>query len=385
MVVKQLLLNDFRHFSSCLFDFDDSTNLIVGQNGSGKTSILEAVYYLAYAKSFRSRSLENLIGHQQQRFQIDAKIHHPPTTHVVQSCHSMLKHETRLKIDHDTQLRQADLARMLPVVFIDTSTHRDFADTPKNRRDYINWCCFYTQENYHDHLSKYQRALQHRNQLLKQYKIRGGKPDSQLKTWTEPLQFYAEKVHLTRQTLFDSLNAALTDMWPYFFDTPPAQLIYQFGWKADKDYASCLQQALSQDLIYGYTQHGPHRADILCLTHDNLPIFQTFSQGQQKLFSYLLRFIQLELVRSTHKNHRILLIDDLPAELDQANQKKIIALMNDTPCQKFVTALTPELFQDSFSTHAIFVDRQIPQGDLHAPVVFSQDAIAEKAPTCAVE
>ena len=383
MVVKQLLLNDFRHFSSCLFEFDDSTNLIVGRNGSGKTSLLEAVYYLAYAKSFRSRSPDGLIAHHKQRFQIDAQVLHPPSSHLVQSSHSMTKGDARLKVDHDTQLRQADLARMLPVVFIDTSTHRDFADTPKNRRDYINWCCFYTQEDYHDHLSKYQRALQHRNQLLKQYKTRGIRPDSQLKTWTEPLLFYANKVHQTRQALFATLNATLATMWPYFFNSPPAQLVYQFGWKAEKDYADCLTQALGQDLIYGYTQHGPHRADIQCLTHDSLPIFQTFSQGQQKLFSYLLRFIQLELVRSTHKMHRILLIDDLPAELDQANQKKIIALMNDTPCQKFVTALTPDLFQDNFSTHAIFVDQQVPEGKLHAPIVFSQNTILPtREPVC---
>lgn len=375
MVIEQVLLHQLRHFHYCHFTLKPDTNLIVGRNGSGKTSLLEALYYLAYAKSFRSNNTTALIAHGQNRLQIDARIRHDDQVNTIQTSFGTQKNDRTLKLNQLPGFKQSQLAKLLPTVFIDTSTHREFAHAPKNRRDYLNWCCFYLFPNYHDDLSKFQRTLQQRNQLLKQYKINKHSNLSQLDSWTEPLVFYAEKIHQSRLQAITQINQKMAAIWPYFFTEPPAYLDYEYGWKHQLSYADSLAQSRTQDLIYGYTQHGPHRADLNCTTHDHHPLFHTYSQGQQKLFSYLLRFIQLDLVSVEHSCHRVLLIDDLPAELDTTNQEKIIDFLNDVHCQKFVTALTPDVFNNRFCQHAIFVDSKHVPRSTSTPTAFAAHQI----------
>tara|TARA_B100001989_G_scaffold252835_1_gene236476 strand:+ start:946 stop:2085 length:1140 start_codon:yes stop_codon:yes gene_type:complete len=379
MVVEQILLNKFRHFHYSHFTFNPKTNLLVGRNGSGKTSILEALYYLAYAKSFRSRSAHTLISHDASCLQIDAKIQTPQHAHFIQSAYGSNKSDCSLKMDHDAGVKQSEIAKLLPVVFIDTSTHREFSQTPKNRRDYVNWCCFYTASAYHTDLAKYQRVLQQRNQLLKQQKLSGQNMSSQIASWTEPLIHYGQRVHEARLDIIASLNAQLMKHWSYFFSFDSASIEYHPGWNTAHSYSDCLQQALAQDIQYGYTQNGPHRADIHCMTHQNELIFQTFSQGQQKLFSYLLRFIQLDLVAKENRSHRLLLIDDLPAELDVDNQGKILDYLQNIDCQKFITALSSEVFDKKFTEQAIYVDAPKPNQNCIEPVDYRALTIQESS------
>ena len=373
MVVEQILLKNFRHFQHVLFNFHQKANLIVGCNGSGKTSLLESIYFLSYSKSFRSSSNRNIIGYDQNHLQIDAKIHHNQEVLTIHNIHSNQRENNQVRLNQDHKIKQTEIAKMLPVVFIDTSTHREFAHTPKNRRDFLNWCCFYIDTDYHRNLSQYQKALEQRNHLLKQQKQQSS---SLLATWTEPLIFYAEKIHTSRVKMLALLNEQITQIWPYFFAEPCAILNYQCGWKKDLDYADCLKQSIEQDVLYGHTQYGPHRADLICQTHLNHLIFQSFSQGQQKLFSYIMKFIQLHMVTSLKQQQGILLIDDLPAELDACNQAKIIEFINTIDCQKFLTALDGKLFQPRYTNHAIFVDKMPLPPDSHRPAEVSCSPIA---------
>ena len=366
MTVEQILLTQFRHFERCHFSFDDRDNLIVGRNGSGKTSVLEAIYYLAYAKSFRTSSNRVLIGHNHDRFQIDAKICDEASKHSVQSVYGIDKSLQTVRIDHENGVKQSILARQLPVVFVDASTHRDFAGTPKNRRDFINWCCFYTHPEYHSHLLRFQRALQQRNQLLKQCRHHSANK-SLLATWTDPLVFYAEKVHAAREALISRLNQQLSEVWPHFLSMEPGQITYESGWRNQMTYADCLDHALSQDMVYGFTQYGPHRGDLSCTTADGHSIFQGFSQGQQKLFSYMIKCIQLTLLSETDFCKSILLIDDLAAELDDTNQSRVLDYLKTMPCQKFLTALNPAVFSNRYAERAIFVDNIVQSTDGHTP------------------
>ncbi len=359
MAVEQLLLTQFRHFDRCHFTFKKSGGVIVGSNGSGKTSLLESIYYLAYAKSFRCHANRVLISHQHERFQIDAKITQGANSCSVQSIYGHEKNSQSLSLDHQKGTKQSEIAKMLPVVFIDASTHREFANTPKNRRDFLNWCCFYTVSDYHVNLGRYQRALQQRNHLLKQCKQHASHARL-LDTWTEPLIFYAEKVHEARLQLLETLNANMAHIWPHFFAKAPGYLRYTSGWRDKTNFADCLQQSVQQDILYGFTQHGPHRADIACLTGDQLPLFQSFSQGQQKLFAYIIKFLQLALIETSQAQESILLIDDLTAELDSSNQSKVLAYLKDLPCQQFLTALDLNAFRDYHADQAIMID-QLPE------------------------
>ena len=367
MTVQQLLLTQFRHIERSHIFFDARENLIVGQNGSGKTSILEAIYYLAYAKSFRSQNNRSLIGHSYDRFQIDAKICLGETHHSVQSIYGNDKSVQHLTLDQDKRTKQSVLARMLPVVFIDASTHREFAGTPKNRRDFLNWCCFYTVPEYHQNLMRFQRALQQRNQLLKQCKVLDSNMNTLLATWTEPLIYYAEKIHEARLALVAQLNQQLTDTWHCFLNSKPGTVVYEPGWRQTMTYASCLAQSLSQDLHYGFTQHGPHRGDLSCLSETGHSIFQSFSQGQQKLFSYMIKCAQLKLLPSPDADKSVLLIDDLAAELDDENQSKVLQYLKDMACQKFLTALDPAVFSGNFSSNAMYVDGIADPADTYNP------------------
>ncbi|WP_235045512.1 DNA replication/repair protein RecF [Methylophaga lonarensis] len=212
-MLLSLKLNHFRNISSMELVPETSVNMIVGENGSGKTSILEAVYLLGLGRSFRSRSLKHLIQHQQSQLQVIARC--DDNTPVGLQFH--LSNGLQIRLNHTPLKRLSDLATQLPIQYIPANCHQFFELGPKYRRRLIDWGVFHVEPEYNYHWQSYKKSLQQRNAALKNRSKR-----DELLLWdnylnrhglalTEHRSRYLERLRSEFEVLFGHLCPAFAD------------------------------------------------------------------------------------------------------------------------------------------------------------------------------
>lgn len=338
MPIFRLIAQRFRHFQDLDLDLDSRFQVISGQNGAGKTSILEAIYFSAYAKSFRSHQLKHCIYHDEESFDIHAEISDTQDgTRRILKAHYDVKQRTQLLLDQIKPKRNTDLAFMLPCVVLDTNTHRLLSSMPKWRRDFINYCAFYSSADYGRNLARYQKILSQRNALLKQFpRVEA----SQLHAWDEPLSHYAERVTQDRIVACEHLNNVLPELIHTFLQSNnTVRLRYHSALGKYATMEQALQASRTQDLHSGYTHYGPHRADILIELEHGGCVFDTFSQGQLKRLACALTLAKIKLLKRSVDATPILLLDDLCAELDTTGQDAILQHIQDENLQSILTTI----------------------------------------------
>lgn len=351
MPVTQVYFAYFRNLAAFEAEFSPQCNLIVGNNGSGKTSVLEAIYCLAYGKSFRANHPRHMMQHDSDYCQLDGRYLHAGIEHTIRYNYMAAQNTTRL-LNNNPPESPSVIAKMMPTVFIDTGTHRAFAQAPKFRRDFFNWCCFYYSQRYQSAMARYTRVLSQRNHYLKQARVLGPKG---LEVWNEQLIYYADILHQDRQALCALLEVSLHETWSVLAPHLPAvTLSYYPGWGEDKSLAELLVTGQAQDIQLGYTQSGPHRTDLKITTEDTICVYKYFSEGQQKLLSYALKLAQIHLLQTTHNQHPgLLLIDDLPAELDKQSRARLLDYLCAGSSQCFITGLDADDFPGSLAQQVI--------------------------------
>ena len=350
MSLTAIHLQHFRHFADTALSFSPGCNFILGYNGCGKTSVLEALYFCAYGKSFRSNQQKNLIQREYDWFQVACRLEHQDLRETIKMTYRPPQ-AAQISIDEQPSSVH-DAAQKLAIIFMDTSTHRDFAASPKIRRAFLNWCCFYAFPQHSSHLQKYNRALLQRNHFLKSSRYTHGEG---IESWNEPLIHYAEKIDADRKQVIDFLNHSLQPVWQGLGQPFQADVIlsYQNGWPQEQSLGQSLQESLSRDLQLGYTHYGPHRADLRCRLPNGRSIFDFFSQGQQKLYAYALKFAQQCVLESYHGRQAIVIIDDLPAELDAQARQRILDYLRSHTKQALLSGLHAEDFSIAQDDHTI--------------------------------
>ncbi|MEC8978404.1 MAG: DNA replication and repair protein RecF [Pseudomonadota bacterium] len=351
MPVNQVHFYHFRSFSDYQADFSPGCNIIVGPNGSGKTSILEAIYCLAYGKSFRARHIRYLLNHQSDFYQLSANYKHLNIDQTIQLTFQPPQNLDR-KLNGTPLASPSILAKMMPAVFIDTGTHRSFAQTPKYRRDFLNWCCFYRFPRYQSAIQRYNRILSQRNHYLKQARVLG---QEGLKVWDEPLVYYASIIHEDRLSMLRELQVCLSDMMKTLAPhLPDIHMTYLPGWPQGKVFSDVLSATITQDIQSGFSQNGPHRADLKLEIDKQYSVHKYFSEGQQKLLSYALKLSQLKLLQNFDADAPgLLLVDDLPAELDRRSRHAVLDYLLNANNQCFITGLASQDFPQGQSSTII--------------------------------
>ena len=166
---------------------------------------------------------------------------------------------------------------------------------------------------------------------------------------------YAECIDRDREAVIAILNDALSHVWAGLKHPFPAEvrLVYHRGWNQEKTLLASLRASLESDIQLGYTFHGPHRSDLRCKLSNNRSMFDFFSQGQQKLYTYALKFAQQRVLETQTQQSAIILIDDLPAELDVQTRQAILEFIHDNSYQSILSGLHTEDFQAPLDDHII--------------------------------
>ena len=343
MSLSRITIGSFRNITSASLQPGDGLNLIYGQNGSGKTSILEAIYFLGMGRSFRSHLSQRVINHDDDKLTLFAHL-----IDADRDCKIGLRRhrsgEIEVKIDGEKVKRLSTLAETLPIQVITPESFSLLFEGPKARRQFIDWGAFHSDPHFYQAWVNTRKVLKQRNQLLRNHS-----PYNQIQFWDKELVRYAEQVTDIRNQYVDSLNVLLKGIIGVFLPQIDIKVSFTRGWDSKTDFALLLENQYSRDLAAGNTGSGPHKAD-LRLRVGNLPAQDALSRGQLKLLVCALRMSQGKLLKQQLDKNSIYLVDDLPSELDAQHRQLLLQQLTETGAQIFVTAIEPQAIVDSLSS-----------------------------------
>ena len=325
MLLRQLTCETFRSFDHLCVEFNDGLQRVTGENGSGKSSLLEAIVYSTTGRSFRSARSSHLVSHGADLFRIWLDLPNDRTLAVEK--HSSGRSVLR---SNESVVRSiTEFARLLPIIFIDTHTHRLFSEEAKHRRQLIDWMMFHVKHQAYQDWLQYQQALKQRNECLKQ----GGYG---IEVWDELLDKYGTTVSEVRSEIYHEWRK-IFDAMAIPFDWT-GDLGYKRGWADDITLLESLRQTKQNDMRRGFTTTGAHRFDIIVQEYDNMA-YHVLSQGQQKVLNGFMRIAAAEYVKVHAQKPSLWLIDDLPAELDTKRQDSWLKQLENGQDQVIITAL----------------------------------------------
>jgi DNA replication and repair protein RecF len=345
MAITRLDIRDFRNMTSVdMLPLTSGFNLIVGQNGSGKTSLIEAIYYLSIGRSFRSALVSRIIRNEAEKFLIFAHVMPHTDQSIPLGVERGRQGDAKIRIAGQDMTSVAELAELIPLQLINSQCFTLLDSGPLFRRKYIDWGAFYQNKDFLRIWREYMLALKQRNAALRQ-----SRPKKELHVWTLELVKKANLLNQCRLTYIEQLIPLLQSMVAELLILPSIEIDYQPGWDFSVCYEEVLKNALEKDIQAGFTQYGPHRAD-LKIKINKILAKDILSRGQQKLFVCAMILAQGALLQRYSNKKPIYLIDDMPAELDMRSRSSLIALLAKQETQVFVTAVEREALSEPFST-----------------------------------
>ena len=355
MSLQKLDIYSLRNIKKVSIEPAPGINLITGENGSGKSSLLEAIFILGRARSFRATNIKQVIQFKKNELIVSGLSKH-------KSGHSFhlgiqLNGKTREIRINQENCHKAELAYSLPVLLIHPKSYRLLDAGPQIRREFLDWGVFNDEDDFLVNWRKYKKSLQQRNSLLK------ARQANQINVWNTELVQYGTIVSRYRKQYLQKLESIFYEISHYFLDFETIELKFISGWDKSQTFKQVLANELDKDLRYGYTHSGPHRCDFSVTVNGRLAK-DFVSRGQLKLLMLALKLAQVKLI-NTEKNAFVsLLVDDLTAELDTSNKAKLLKFLSELDCQVFMSTTELSNFGDlsQLESYKVF---HVEQGEIN--------------------
>ncbi|HET9048858.1 MAG TPA: DNA replication/repair protein RecF [Chiayiivirga sp.] len=333
MRLLSLSIQQLRRLEQVTLEPGAGINFLLGDNGAGKTSVLEAVHLLASGRSFRGGQHEALIQCGKAELRVVAKVRNDHQEHTLGLERGA--RTWRAKLDGQAVERLSELFLRLPVVCYEPESHILISGGADNRRRFLDWALFHVEPSFITPWRRYQRALKQRNRILKQ-----DHDDASLEVWEFELAEQGTCLDDLREGYLDALRPTLARMAERFLpELGELQLCYQRGWAGGTDGTSllaALAKARDRDRAVGYSTAGPHRSD-WTLSFEVVPQREMFSRGQEKLTVLACLLAQAQHFAAIRGEWPILLLDDLPSELDLGHLQRTLDWLAQQEAQTFVT------------------------------------------------
>jgi len=335
VLIRRLQLQSFRCFAEAEFHPQPGFNLITGANGSGKSSLLEALHLMAHGRSFRGRVRDGLVREGDDAVQVLVDWEDRNAARRAGLRHTGARWEARL--DGAPVAHLGALCEALAVVTFEPGSHALVQGASEIRRRYMDWGLFHVEHAFLPIWRRYARALKQRNSLLRAKSL----PD-QLDAWEAELAQAGERLCEFRESyvagLQPYLESAIQDLLP---TAGAARVSLQPGWRRHElSLADALFLARERDLLFGHTSVGPHRAD-LSLSLELLPGREGLSRGQAKLVALALLLAQAAHLAEHDGHWPVLGLDDLASELDREHQRRVLQRLQDCGAQVLITGTEP--------------------------------------------
>ena len=335
MTIQRLLLHNFRNLHAAELYPSAGLNMICGKNASGKTSLLEAIYLLGLARSFRSKKLSRLIEHDQPAFTLYAQLldcRGYRCSLAIQR--QAAREETEIQLNGRRPGHLVELTAQLPLQLINPDAFRLLEGGPGERRRFLDWGVFHQEPGFIHVWQRFQRALKQRNSLLRHDRI----DLLQLDLWEQELAATGEQVTAFRKAYLDQLQPVFYQLLDQLSSIENLQIHFLRGWDKSLAFLSALQNGQKKDSEQGFTQTGPQRAD-LRIQVAGRSAAEVLSRGQQKLVVSALKLAQGQLLAEATRKRCVYLIDDLPAELDRQHREVFCQVLEQQSSQVFITSV----------------------------------------------
>lgn len=340
MRIQRLQLTHLRSISSLSLDASAEVNVIHGANGSGKTSVLEAIHLLSLGRSFRTHQARHVISEGQNEATSFAQlVDERGTSSGALGVARSQQGELRARFQGQ-DIDIAGLAALMPVQVIDSEAFDLLDGSPAVRRQFADWGGFHHSNRFIGVWRGFQRALKQRNSLLKYGRIE----QSLLEVWNREFLSYSEQLTDLRQAYIDVLKPRFETILSSLIGGLEIELNYYRGWDRERLLSELLTDNVERDQRQGFTGYGPQRSD-LRFKASGRNAAEHLSRGQKKLVVSALKLAQGQIYSETTGRSCIYLIDDLPAELDAGHLGKFCTYLKASDSQCFITCVDPQLLR----------------------------------------
>lgn len=353
MFLKRLQLTNFKNYDQLDVHFSSNVNCLVGNNGVGKTNMLDAIYYLSFCKSYFNSIDSMNIRHGADYFAIHGEYEGEEETRV--SCTMKKGSSKQIKFNKKLCSSFAEHIGRIPLVMVSPYDQELVLGGSETRRKFMDGVMSQTDRNYLQILLQYQKALEQRNRLLKQFYEQRYFEEDSIAIWDEQLVRFGVPIHAARQQFLEEFVPLFSDYFALIAnkeDERPnirrvSQMIHSEGDEAPA-LDQLLVQARQRDAVMQYTTVGPHKDDLeLCI--GDYPVKKFGSQGQQKTFLLALKLAQFEYIRLHSGVKPILLLDDIFDKFDMLRVEQLVHLVGSSRFgQVFLTDTQPGRVESIF-------------------------------------
>ncbi len=351
MPLTELKIDYVRNIKHVSIGLHNNINLFLGANGTGKSSLLESVYFMFTGRSFRTRRIAHVIQFGQEYCLVSGSVRVPQSSHTVNQLINVgvqkkMNGAVNAKIGVDRYSSIASLAKLLPIQFHTPEDPLLLDASAEMKRRFIDWGVFHVEHSFHGLWRNANKILKQRNALLKS----GIRTYSQLEAWDSQLAPLFEQIDRMRRDHLDCIVQS-SDQGPFseVLAELGVRLHYYSGWPKDEtSLKSCWVDSFERDQERRFTHYGAHRADLRIELNGKVGLHggakNTLSRGQKKAVSLHLKMIQTKIVGKTKKQPAVFLLDDIGAEFDHQSIARVVSWLLDQDVQLFITAIDETQF-----------------------------------------
>lgn len=333
MKASRLIVRGYRVIEALELEPSPSLNLVTGSNGSGKTSVLEALYAIAHSRSFGGGKFSGRIRDGEEFFSVFGEFFDSGDDGAgISAGVARSRNTVDARLNGSTVTALSQITCRLPMLAMCPKSCFQFDNSARVRRAALDWGLFHVEHEYQSVLSRYSRLLRQRNSLLKTGVF------DQLAVWDEKLAHEATALDDFRTDYCLRWGGLLQDILLKLGLTKNVKIRYRRGWGDGQSLSGVLVRQRANDFSAGYTRYGPHVADISIVV-DGRSAGDYCSAGQLKVLQIAMRLSQVELHFRALQRSSIIIIDDLLSELDADNASAVIGLLSDSDHQVFVSSV----------------------------------------------
>lgn len=348
MFLKKLSVLNFKNYTEVELSFSKQINCLTGNNGEGKTNILDAIHYLSFCKSFFNPIDSQNILHDSQFFMVQGLFEMSEQDDEIY-CGLKRNQKKQFKRNKKEYARLADHIGLYPLVMISPADSELITEGSESRRRFIDSVIAQFDRDYLENLISYNKVLSHRNALLKQFGDNRQFDKTSLEIWDVQLIEHGKKVHASRQKFINNFVSTFQTYYELISGGKEKVNIQYTSHLNENAFADVLEKALNRDRAMEYTTVGIHKDD-LEFTINEHPIKKFASQGQQKSFLIALKLAQFDFIKKIKNITPILLLDDIYDKLDDLRVKQLMEIVsNNNFGQLFITDTHPTRLADLFN------------------------------------
>lgn len=326
MHLQKITVVNFKNFESQTFDFESKINCFVGDNGVGKTNVLDAIYYLSFAKSYFNPVASQNIRHTEDFFMIEGEYQINDRIDTV-VCSLKRGHKKIVKRNGKAYEKFSDHIGYLPLVIISPADRDLIIEGSDTRRKFVDSVISQSDKNYLQNVINYNKVLAQRNSLLKYFAANRTFDGLNLNVYNDQLSTYGEQIYEKRKQFLEAFIPIFKSRYEAISNSKETVNLVYKSQLNDCSFKELFEQSIERDRMLQYTSSGIHKDD-LSFEIDGYSVKKFGSQGQQKSYLVALKLAQFDFIKAQSDVKPILLLDDIFDKLDDSRVSQIISLVN---------------------------------------------------------